>query len=86
MICKVAVGGCARQLQREIRTGFQPNQRPFQIRGKTQKLSRSGQPWHRVERLDNILNWFDKYLQGNPMPQYDVPSEQSTTTAKQQKQ
>ncbi len=45
--------------------------------GESHELSRSGQPWHRVERLDHILNWFDKYLKGKPMPQYDVPSEQS---------
>ncbi len=54
--------------------------------GESHELSRSGQPWHRVERLDHIVNWFDKYLQGKPMPQYDVPSEQTITTAKQQKQ
>ncbi len=44
--------------------------------GESHELSRSGQPWHRVERLDNIVNWFDKYLLGKPMPQYDVPSEE----------
>jgi dipeptidyl aminopeptidase/acylaminoacyl peptidase len=26
------------------------------------ELSRSGKPWHRVERLQHILSWFDKYL------------------------
>ena len=26
-------------------------------------LSRSGKPWHRVERLQHIVGWFDKYLQ-----------------------
>jgi dipeptidyl aminopeptidase/acylaminoacyl peptidase len=36
------------------------------------ELSRSGQPWHRVERLENIVNWFDKYLKGLPEPQYDI--------------
>lgn len=36
------------------------------------ELSRSGKPWHRIERLDHIVNWFDKYLQGKPMPQYDI--------------
>ena len=36
------------------------------------ELSRSGAPWHRVERLQHIVNWFDKYLQGAPMKQYDV--------------
>jgi dipeptidyl aminopeptidase/acylaminoacyl peptidase len=40
--------------------------------GESHELSRSGQPWHRVERLQNIANWFDKYLKGMPEPQYDV--------------
>jgi hypothetical protein len=29
-------------------------------------------PSHRVERLRHIVNWFDKYLQGKPMPVYDL--------------
>lgn len=33
-----------------------------QFPGETHDLSRSGKPWHRVERLQHILNWFDKYL------------------------
>lgn len=36
------------------------------------ELSRSGAPWHRVERLQHILNWFDKYLQNKPIKIYDV--------------
>lgn len=36
------------------------------------ELSRSGAPWHRVERLQHILNWFDKYLQDKPIKTYDV--------------
>jgi dipeptidyl aminopeptidase/acylaminoacyl peptidase len=40
--------------------------------GESHELSRSGQPWHRVERLENIVNWFDKYLMGTPEPQYDL--------------
>ncbi len=36
------------------------------------ELSRSGKPWHRVERLQNIVNWFDKWILGKPMPQYEV--------------
>jgi dipeptidyl aminopeptidase/acylaminoacyl peptidase len=36
------------------------------------ELSRSGEPWHRVERLENIVNWFDLYLMGICEPQYDV--------------
>lgn len=37
----------------------------------THELSRSGNPWHRVERLQHIVAWFDKYLQGKPAP-YEV--------------
>ena len=40
--------------------------------GESHELSRSGQPWHRVERLENIVNWFDKYLMGTPEPQFDI--------------
>jgi dipeptidyl aminopeptidase/acylaminoacyl peptidase len=40
--------------------------------GESHELSRSGQPWHRVERLENIVSWFDKYLMGTPEPQYDI--------------
>jgi dipeptidyl aminopeptidase/acylaminoacyl peptidase len=36
------------------------------------ELSRSGAPWHRVERLQHILNWFDKYLQDKPIRLYEV--------------
>ena len=36
------------------------------------ELSRSGEPWHRVERLDNIINWFDGFLQGKCEPQYQI--------------
>ena len=41
------------------------------------ELSRSGQPWHRVERLQNIVGWFDHWLMGAPKPEYEVaPKEQ----------
>lgn len=30
------------------------------------ELSRSGKPWHRVERLQHIVSWFDKYLGVRP--------------------
>ena len=30
------------------------------------ELSRSGKPWHRVERLQHIVGWFDKYLGVRP--------------------
>ncbi len=34
------------------------------------ELSRSGQPWHRVERLQHIVGWFDEYLQGIHKAEY----------------
>ncbi|MGH7516965.1 MAG: prolyl oligopeptidase family serine peptidase [Gemmatimonadales bacterium] len=34
-------------------------------------LSRMGKPTHRVERLQHILNWFDKYLLSKPIDIYD---------------
>ena len=40
--------------------------------GESHELSRSGKPLHRVERLQHILNWFDKYLQGKPITLYDA--------------
>jgi dipeptidyl aminopeptidase/acylaminoacyl peptidase len=41
--------------------------------GESHELSRSGQPWHRVERLRHIVAWMDKYLQGKKVDTYDVP-------------
>jgi dipeptidyl aminopeptidase/acylaminoacyl peptidase len=38
----------------------------------THELSRSGKPSHRVERLQHIVGWFDKYLQGKDSGAYDV--------------
>ncbi len=32
--------------------------------GENHELSRSGKPWNRVERLDHIVRWFEKYLKG----------------------
>ena len=40
--------------------------------GEGHELSRSGQPWHRVERLHHIVNWFDVYLQGKKSNEYDL--------------
>ncbi len=40
--------------------------------GETHELSRSGKPTHRVERLEHIVAWFDKYLQGKDIHTYDV--------------
>jgi dipeptidyl aminopeptidase/acylaminoacyl peptidase len=36
----------------------------------THELSRSGQPWHRVERLRAILGWMDKYIHGKDVAQF----------------
>ncbi|HET9211368.1 MAG TPA: S9 family peptidase [Thermoanaerobaculia bacterium] len=41
--------------------------------GESHELSRSGQPWHRVERLRHIVAWMDKYLQGKKIEAYGVP-------------
>ena len=48
----------------------------------THELSRSGEPWHRVERLDHIVGWFDKWLMGVPHPEYDIqPAKQVSKTS-----
>lgn len=39
--------------------------------GETHDLSRTGRPQHRVERLQHIVNWFDKYLLGKDIKIYD---------------
>ncbi|MFS8640310.1 MAG: prolyl oligopeptidase family serine peptidase, partial [Symbiobacteriaceae bacterium] len=31
--------------------------------GESHGLSLGGKPWHRVYRLDRIVEWFDRYLQ-----------------------
>ena len=33
--------------------------------GENHELSRSGRPWHRVERLQHIVGWFDKWIGGS---------------------
>ncbi len=40
--------------------------------GESHELSRSGKPVHRVERLQHILTWLDKYLQGKAVTAYDT--------------
>lgn len=35
-------------------------------------LSRTGNPWHRIERLQHIVGWFDKWMLGVPKPEYEV--------------
>ncbi|HEY0139675.1 MAG TPA: S9 family peptidase [Thermoanaerobaculia bacterium] len=38
--------------------------------GESHELSRSGQPWHRVERLRSIVGWMDKYILGKDVEQF----------------
>ncbi|MEO8657140.1 MAG: S9 family peptidase [Bryobacteraceae bacterium] len=40
--------------------------------GETHELSRSGVPKHRVERLEHIVGWIDKYVLGADVKTYDV--------------
>ena len=47
------------------------------------ELSRSGQPWHRVERLQHIMNWFDKWLMGVSKPEYDVAPKEEVPIKKE---
>jgi dipeptidyl aminopeptidase/acylaminoacyl peptidase len=36
----------------------------------THELSRSGEPWHRVERLQHIVGWMDQWLRGRKNAAY----------------
>jgi dipeptidyl aminopeptidase/acylaminoacyl peptidase len=36
------------------------------------ELSRSGTPWHRIERLQHIVGWFDKWLLGRNSGTYEA--------------
>jgi dipeptidyl aminopeptidase/acylaminoacyl peptidase len=47
------------------------------------ELSRSGQPWHRIERLQHIVGWFDKWIMGAAKPEYDVGEITKSTTTQQ---
>jgi dipeptidyl aminopeptidase/acylaminoacyl peptidase len=46
------------------------------------ELSRSGQPWHRVERLEHIVGWFDHWLMGMPKPEYEVAPQEDASAKK----
>lgn len=50
--------------------------------GESHELSRSGVPVHRIERLQHITGWFDKYLMNESKPEYDVvtPKEHALDT------
>ena len=48
----------------------------IQFPGESSELSRSGKPVHRVERLQHIVGWFDKYLMGKPRPMYEIAGDE----------
>jgi dipeptidyl aminopeptidase/acylaminoacyl peptidase len=50
------------------------------------ELSRSGEPWHRVERLDHITGWFDKWIMGVNKPEYNQPGEVNVPPASKQEE
>jgi dipeptidyl aminopeptidase/acylaminoacyl peptidase len=53
--------------------------------GESHELSRSGQPWHRIERLQAIMGWMDKYVLGKDVPQFtDVMQQEISVPAVQQ--
>ena len=49
----------------------------------THELSRSGQPWHRIERLQHIVGWFDKWLMGVAKPEYEIRDVSRSSTTQQ---
>jgi dipeptidyl aminopeptidase/acylaminoacyl peptidase len=49
--------------------------------GESHELSRSGKPWHRVERLQHIVGWFDKWVMGQENATYDAPSARPAAAA-----
>lgn len=46
------------------------------------ELSRAGQPWHRIERLQHIVGWFDHWLMGVPKPEYEVAPQEEASAKK----
>jgi dipeptidyl aminopeptidase/acylaminoacyl peptidase len=46
------------------------------------ELSRSGQPWHRVERLEHIVGWFDHWLKNVPTEYEVAPNEEVSVKPK----
>ena len=53
--------------------------------GESHELSRSGQPWHRIERLENLVGWFDQYLMGISNPAYQMLSDETSVQPAAQK-
>ena len=51
--------------------------------GETHELSRSGKPWHRIERLEHIVGWFDRWLMGVAKPEYEVAPKDAAAVKKE---
>ena len=51
----------------------------------THELSRSGEPWHRVERLQHIVGWFDHWIKGEPRPEYEVAPKEEVSRKPEEK-
>ena len=47
----------------------------------THELSRSGEPWHRIERLEHIVGWFDKWMMAVAHPEFDINPGQLAPTS-----
>ena len=54
--------------------------------GESHELSRSGRPWHRVERLQHIVGWFDKWLLGKEIATYEPPADRPAAAPQAQAQ
>ena len=63
------------QLFRALKFLHRPTAMVFFPR-ESHELSRSGEPWHRIERLHHIVYWFDKWMLGANHPEYDMPTDQ----------
>ena len=49
--------------------------------GESHELSRSGQPWHRIERLEHIVNWMDIHVEGKKIAGYEIIPPEATGVA-----
>src|SRR5437764_2481870 len=54
------------------------------VPNESHELSRSGQPWHRIERVQNVVGCCDHWLIGGPNPEHEVaPKEEVPAKPKQ---
>ncbi len=55
----------------------------IRVPNESHELSRSGQPWHRIDRLRHLNNWFEKWLLGKNLPEYDEPEAPAAAPTKE---